>query len=288
MQKKSPPKTFFSWHIIALFFTCCTNTTNKGEGTSHDTATAAPHVAASKHSARPAHWEYSGDAGPDKWVTLSPAYSACGGKSQSPINLISSGAGKGGSKLNFNYKSSSLKIAHHQHVDDIIDNGHTIQVTVEEGSTVTINDKVYQMKQFHFHSPSEHTVDGKHMPLEMHMVHQSDDSKLAVVALLFEEGPANKNLQQIIDHMPAKPGESKHYTDVKLDLSVHVPQNLSAFHYSGSLTTPPCSEQVEWLVLRNKFYLSKEQSTAFATHLNKNNRPVQELNGRLVSTVKMN
>ena len=287
MKQNFRRKTFFSWHIIALFFVCC-NTADKDESTNHDAVSDTPHVAASTHSARPAHWEYSGDAGPDKWVSLSPAYSACGGKSQSPINLISAGAGKGSSKLNFGYKSSSLKIAHHQHVDDIIDNGHTIQVTVEEGSTVGINGKIYHLKQFHFHSPSEHTVDGKHMPLEMHMVHQSDDGKLAVVALLFEEGPANKNLQQIIDHMPAKPGESKHYTDVKIDLSVHVPPNMSAFHYSGSLTTPPCNEQVEWLVLRNKFYLSKEQSTAFATHLNKNNRPVQELNGRLVGTVKMN
>jgi carbonic anhydrase len=190
--------------------------------------------------------------------------------------------------MNFDYKSTSLKIAHHEHVEDIIDNGHTIQVTVEEGSTVVINDKTYHLKQFHFHSPSEHTVDDKHMPLEMHMVHQGDDDKLAVMALLFEEGASNKNLQELIEHMPTKPGENKHYADVKLDLTVHIPKKISAFHYSGSLTTPPCSEQVEWLVLRNKFHLSRDQVKAFATRLNNNNRPVQKLNGRVVGTVKIN
>ena len=282
-------KTIFTSIIILLFLASCNNESGKVETTIQDTTKAEPVVAGAKPSARPVHWGYSGDVEPAKWASLSPVYSACGeGKSQSPINLVSTGAGTGSSKLNFDYKFTSLKIAHHEHVDDIIDNGHTIQVTVEEGSTVTINDRVYHLKQFHFHSPSEHTVDGKHLPLEMHMVHQSDDGKLAVVSLLFEEGAANKNLQEIIQYMPTKPGESKHFADVKLDLSVHLPKNISAFHYSGSLTTPPCSEQVEWLVLRNKFHLSKDQARAFATPLNNNNRPVQELNSRAVGTVKIN
>lgn len=289
MKVQLQPKAIFCGIIALLVFDSCNNATDKAGTSTQDSEKTAPVVAAATSSARPVHWGYSGDVAPAKWASLSTAYSACGeGKSQSPINLVSGGTGTGGGKLNFDYHSTSLKIAHHEHVDDIIDNGHTIQVTVEEGSTVAINDKTYHLKQFHFHSPSEHTVDGKHMPLEMHMVHQSDDTKLAVVSLMFEEGAANKNLQDIIEHLPAKPGDSKHYPDVKLDLSVHIPKDISAFHYSGSLTTPPCSEQVEWLVLRNKFQLSKDQINAFASRLNNNNRPVQELNGRAVGTERIN
>ena len=286
-MKLSPQKIAIG--MIGLLSGSCNNATDNAAGNTQDSGKVASVAPVSKPSARPAHWGYSGDVAPAKWASLSPVYSACGeGKSQSPIDLVMAGSGTGSKKLNFDYNTTTLKIAHHEHVDDIIDNGHTIQVTVDEGSTVGINDKLYHLKQFHFHSPSEHTVDGKHAPLEMHMVHQSDDGKLAVVSLLFEEGRANRNLQQIIEHMPTKPGDSAHYKDVKLDLSVHIPKNISAFHYSGSLTTPPCSEQVEWLVLRNKFQLSKDQSNAFAKPLNNNNRPVQELNGRDVGTVKIN
>ena len=166
---------------------------------------------------------------------------------------------------------------------DILDNGHTIQITVEEGSTLTLNGKTYGLKQFHFHTPSEHTVDGKNLPLEMHMVHQSDDGNFGVIGLLFEEGKGNENFEQIIKHMPSLPGESSHFTDVKLDLNVHVPKNISAFHYTGSFTTHPCTENVEWLVLRNKFTLSADQIKAFSSRLHNNNRPIQAMNGRKLS-----
>ena len=185
MKLKSQSFAPFIITAALLLFVSCNNESEKAKNISADTAKTEQVDAASKPSARPAHWGYSGDEAPAKWVSLSPAYSACGeGKSQSPINLVSGDFGSGGSKLNFEYKSSSLKIAHHQHVDDIIDNGHTIQVTVEEGSTVMINDKTYHLKQFHFHTPSEHTVDGKHSPMEIHLVHQADDESLAVIGVL--------------------------------------------------------------------------------------------------------
>lgn len=245
----------------------------------------ADHV--TKVSARPVHWGYSGDIGPSMWSSLTPVYAACGdGKNQSPIDLIS-GSNSGNPKLTLDFRTTSLKIAHHEHVDDILDNGHTIQVTVEEGSSFTLNDKTYNLKQFHFHTPSEHTVDGKHLPLEMHWVHQSDDGSFGVLGVLFEEGKANENFAKIIEHMPSLPGESSHFTDVKLDLNVHVPKNLSAYHYTGSFTTPPCTENVEWLVLRNKFTMSAEQITAFSSRLNHNNRPVQALNDRILTIDKI-
>ena len=235
-------------------------------------------------SARPAHWGYSGEVGPANWGSLSPVYAVCAsGKSQSPINLLPSTSG-GASQWNMEYKTTSLRIAHHEHVDDIVDNGHTIQITVEEGSTIILNGKVFMLKQFHFHTPSEHTLDGRHAPMEMHLVHQSEDGSFAVIGIFFEEGKANDNFAKIVEHLPNAPGESKHVADANLDLKVHLPQNLDAYHYKGSLTTPPCSENVDWLVLRNKISLSADQLKAFSSRLNHNNRPVQALNDRKITT----
>ncbi len=240
-----------------------------------------------KASARPIHWGYTSEVGPSMWSSLTPVYAACGdGKSQSPIDL-NSVSNSGSPKLSLDYQTTSLKIAHHEHVDDILDNGHTIQVTVEEGSSFTLNEKTYKLKQFHFHTPSEHTVDGKHLPLEMHWVHQSDDGRFGVIGLLFEEGKSNNNLEVIIEHMPTLPGESNHYSDIKLDLNLHVPKDLSAYHYTGSFTTPPCTENVEWLVLRNKFTMGADQIKAFSSRLNNNNRPVQDLNDRVLTIDKI-
>ncbi len=166
---------------------------------------------------------------------------------------------------------------------DLIDNGHTIQITVDEGSTFTFGDKTYSLKQFHFHTPSEHTIDGIHMPMEMHMVHQSDDESLAVISVLFKEGTqVNENFATIIANLPDSKGESKHITDTQLELNVHIPEDIHAYHYKGSLTTPPCSENVQWMVLRNMVELTPEEIEAFSSRIGPNNRPVQNINERLI------
>ncbi len=235
-------------------------------------------------SARPAHWGYEGEDGPPYWPKLSPVYAACGeGKSQSPINITQAEAGES-SAWKLDYQKTKLKISHHAHVDDIIDNGHTIQVTVDGGSTLTTDKDTYVLKQFHFHTPSEHTVDGTHMPMEMHFVHQSADGKLAVVGVMVREGPANENLAKLITHFPTAKGETKHVADVELDLKMHLPDNVAAYHYSGSLTTPPCTENVDWMVLRDPITASPEQLAAFEAKLGKSNRPVQSLHGRSLRT----
>ena len=264
---------------VALLASCNSKPTETAEQTSDtDTVKAAP------VSARPAHWGYAGEDGPTAWSTLSPAYALCGtGKGQSPINIVKTDA-KGGANWKLDYKTTSLRIAHNEHMDDIIDNGHTIQVTVDEGSTFSFGDKAYNLKQFHFHTPSEHTVDGKNMPMEMHMVHQSEDGSLAVVSVLFKEGKvANENFSKIIANLPNAKGESKHITDVNLELKVHLPKDNYAYHYTGSLTTPPCSENVQWLVLRDMVSLTADQITAFSSRIGPNNRPTQPLNDRTVS-----
>jgi len=232
---------------------------------------------------RPVHWEYSGENGSENWAKLSPVYAICGeGKAQSPINIIKTNEREGMS-WKLDYKSTSFKIAHNENVDDIIDNGHTIQITVDSGSTFTFGDKLYNLKQFHFHTPSEHTFDGERMPMEMHFVHQASDGSLAVVGVLFKEGNiVNENFAMIIRNLPDAKGEVKHFTDANLELKLHVQKDNFAYHYVGSLTTPPCSENVQWLVLRDMISLTADQIKAFSSRIGPNNRPVQQLNGRTV------
>ncbi len=234
-------------------------------------------------SDRPVHWAYSGEDGPAHWASLSPTYNLCGaGTNQSPINIDKSGV-KSGTTWQLNYQMTSLRIAHNEHMDEIIDNGHTIQVTVDEGSSFTFGSKTYNLKQFHFHTPSEHTIDGKNMPMEMHMVHQAEDGSLAVVGVLFKEGSGpNENFAKIIQHLPNAKGESMHLKQDSIDLKVHMPADNFAYHYTGSLTTPPCSENVQWLVLRDMVSLSPDQIRAFSSRIGPNNRPVQPIHARTV------
>lgn len=234
-------------------------------------------------SDRPVHWAYSGEDGPANWATLSPTYNLCGtGTAQSPINIDKDGV-KAGVSWNLDYKMTSLRIAHNEHMDEIIDNGHTIQVTVDEGSSFTFGTKTYILKQFHFHTPSEHTINGTNMPMEMHMVHQADDGSLAVVSVLFKEGTkSNENFKKIIEHLPNAKGESKHLKQDSIDLKIHMPADNYAYHYTGSLTTPPCSENVQWLVLRDMVSLSPDQIKAFSSRIGPNNRPVQAINARTI------
>jgi carbonic anhydrase len=266
--------------IWCILLWSCTNKPKENDETTTHAVDSTP---VQQTSARPVHWGYEGENGPTKWASLSPVYSACGeGKSQSPINIVKTDT-KGGARWKLDYKTTSLRIAHNEHMEDIIDNGHTIQVTVDEGSTFTFGDKIYSLKQFHFHTPSEHTIDGEHAPMEMHMVHQSEDESLAVVGVLFTEGQVpNENFAKIVANLPNAKGESKHINDINLELKVHLPNDNYAYHYVGSLTTPPCSEGVQWLVLRDPVSLTTEQITAFSSRIGPNNRPTQPVNDRTV------
>lgn len=283
MLKRKPIYfSIFSLFLIALLISC--NSSPKAESddqTAQDTTA----VEEKPPVARPAHWGYAGDLGPANWASLNPAYAMCGeGKHQSPIDIDKSKV-SGGIDWSADYKSTSLHIAHTEHMEDIVDNGHTIQITVDEGSTLTVEGKSYSLKQFHFHTPSEHTLNGKNQPMEMHMVHQSEDGSLAVLGVLFTEGKSpNPEFAKIIKHLPNAKGETKHVADEHLELSVHMPDNNYAYHYTGSLTTPPCSENVQWLVLRDQISLSKDQIEAFSSRIGPNNRPTHPLNDRTVSS----
>jgi len=263
--------------LVAIVATSCSQSSSSE--TTQESVSPEPEPQATK-SVRPVHWSYEASEGPAVWGELSPAYMLCGsGESQSPINIEHSEV-EGEAPFNIDYGTSSLKIAFNQHVDDIVDNGHTIQINVDQGSTFTIGGKQYELKQFHFHTPSEHTIDGEHFPLEVHFVHQSGDESLAVLGVLVQEGDENPNFTGIVDNLPQTKGESKHLEDETLQLHLHVPQDHGAYYYSGSLTTPPCSEDVQWLVMRAHPTMSSEQIEAVASVISPNNRPVQQVNSR--------
>jgi carbonic anhydrase len=177
-----------------------------------------------------------------------------------------------------------LHIGHTEHVADTVNNGHTIQVTYTEGDTLTVGDTGYELVQYHFHAPSEHTVAGKHFPMEMHLVHRSAAGALAVVGVLIEEGAANAAFDPIWSTLPKGKGAESHLEHVKVDVDDLLPKTRTVWRYDGSLTTPPCSEGVKWLVMTTPVALSAAQIAAFTAVVEPNSRPVQPRNGRVIAT----
>lgn len=218
-----------------------------------------------------AAWDYTGDTGPDNWAKLSPEYGACAGSNQSPINLT----GFVDAKLKpvvFNYDAGS---------SEILNNGHTVQVNTLPGSTITVDDIEFELKQFHFHVPSENQIRGKSYPMEGHLVHADKNGNLAVVAVMVTEGKANKALAKAWAQMPEK-GEKLALSSDISPLEI-LPSNRDYYRFNGSLTTPPCSEGVRWLVMKQPISASKEQIDQFLKVMHHpNNRPVQATNARPV------
>ena len=219
------------------------------------------------------HWGYTGHNTPEKWGQLSEKYRECGvGLNQSPINITHS-LHAHLPPLSPVYGSASL---------NIVDNGHTVQVNMAPGSTLKVDGKTFELKQFHFHSPSENHIDGKSFPLEAHFVHLDKDGNIAVVAVMFEEGKANKTLEQVWNKMPSKEGETNTLKLSKI-AKILLPKDKHYYRFNGSLTTPPCTEGVRWFVLKTPVTVSKEQVEKFH-HLmhHNNNRPIQPLDARVV------
>ena len=220
----------------------------------------------------PPHWEYEGEEGPENWGELSEVFAVCGtGTAQSPID-ITNVTEVGLSDIEFDFGESAL---------NIYNNGHTIQVNADEGSRIVYNGISYDLLQFHFHHPSEHIVDGVPAAMEIHFVHRDPNSgNLAVVGVLLTEGEApNEAYAAVFDHLPAEVGESEAMGNT-VGFATLLPERPLFTTYNGSLTTPPCSEIVRWLVLDTPVTLSSEQIEAFAAIHEMNARPVQPLNGR--------
>lgn len=224
------------------------------------------------------HWGYEGVEGPDHWAMLQPSYMTCeAGRQQSPINIEMPRHGENQEELTFHYQPTPLTVRN---------NGHTIQVNYQEGSYLRLNGKSYKLRQFHVHDPSEHHIDGKTYPMEMHLVHQDDAGHTLVVGLLLAFGKENLAFSRTGDwlerhkgqRLPSKEGEV--FTDAPFNLMDLIPSNTHHFSYHGSLTTPPCSEGVQWIVLKTPIEISKVQGERFITTIGPNARPLQPLEGR--------
>lgn len=219
------------------------------------------------------HWSYKGEAGPENWSKVDGKFAMCGmGRNQSPIDL--------GGFVEAELKP--LKLDYKSHAAEIVNNGHAVQVDYAAGSTLAVDGRVFELKQFHFHAPSENTIGGKQFPLEAHLVHADQDGNLAVVAVLFRDGAANGLLTKLLGAVPAKEGE-KGKLPAGLSVVGLLPADRDYYRYNGSLTTPPCSEGVRWLVMKQHPTASKAQVEQFAKAIGvANNRPLQPVNARPV------
>ena len=222
------------------------------------------------------HWTYDGHSGPENWGTLEHEYAACGeGKEQSPIDIRDAKPDHL-SPIEVRYKDTPL---------DIVNNGHTIQINYETNSHAVLAGHDYKLAQFHFHAPSEHRIDGHSFPMELHIVHKDDAGNIAVIGLLFEEGKENSFLERFWSKLPQHAEEKQHYDNTEINVSDLLPANKAYFHYSGSLTTPPCTQGVKWFVMKEAVSASGEQIKKFAALFGHNERPVQALNGRTIVLV---
>ncbi len=229
-------------------------------------------------------WGYEASEGPTRWGSLSPKWEICGsGKMQSPIDIEKT-ARTDLPELRAEFKPAAVKIIHHEHTADVINTGHSIQVNYTEGDTLKVGDEQFQLLQYHFHSPSEHTVGGKRFPIEMHLVHKTADGKLAVVGVFIEAGQHNPAFDPVWSNLPKSKSVEHHLEHVTVDVNRLLPARRTTYRYDGSLTTPPCFEGVKWIVMTEPVQLSALQIGTFQNVMRGNNRPVQPLNGRKVVT----
>ena len=217
------------------------------------------------------HWSYEGDTGPAMWGSLDPSFAACDdGSRQSPVDIAGAVAG-GESELEIRWQPGDA---------EVIDNGHTIQVNVAEGSAINLEGREFALLQFHFHHPSEHTVEGSAAPMDIHFVHAAAEGDLAVIGVFLEAGEADSTIQSIWEAIPSA-GESPG-TLAALDPRALLPEGGSHYRYPGSLTTPGCSEIVSWVVMAESVAVSQDQIDAFVALYPMNARPVQPLNERMI------
>ena len=238
------------------------------------------HAAPEAHGAKGAkghdpHWSYEGEYGPENWAAVKPEFNTCAiGKRQSPVHIQETGTLQGPAEpLQFDYRPSG---------GTVVNNGHTIQVDLDRGNSLTVRGSAYQLLQFHFHHPSEEKVNHKGFSMVAHLVHKNFEGQLAVVAVLIDPGAANDMIHKVWTHMPLDGGDRVRVPAGLIDVNALLPTDQRYYQFIGSLTTPPCTEGVLWNVLKSPMTVSREQLRLFAQLFPNNARPVQALNGRVV------
>ena len=232
---------------------------------------------AQEHDLQSTAWSYEGATGPGSWGELDQQYAACvNGSEQSPINIELSEAetNKTIEEVNIQYEPTTFSV---------INNGHTIQAnTASVTNKIILDETEYQLVQFHFHTPSEHQFNGQPYEMELHLVHQNESGELAVLGVMIQEGNMNEYLQPVWAALQEEITEEDISLSEPVQLQTLLPKDPTFLHYNGSLTTPPCTEEVEWIILEQPIELSQEQIQVFQQIFPDNHRPIQPLNEREV------
>ena len=228
-------------------------------------------AATATRTGRPSDWGYRGDTGPAHWGGLNKAYRTCGaGRSQSPVNLEAVEAGRMPA-LEFRYKVSLISM---------LNDGHVVRADYGKGSHILLGDERYDLVGFQFRTPSEHTVAGRSFPMEIQFVHRHKDGRIAMIGLLATTGPANLAARELWDRLPSKAHTRSKDTRALMNARDLLPESTAYFRYRGSLTMPPCTENVDWLILRAAVSFSENQIARLRGITGENARPVQARNGR--------
>ncbi len=263
--------------LLAVFFTSILMACSQQETETNEPeeATVTETKEQEEQELQTAYWSYTGEEGPDSWGHLDESYAACvNGSEQSPINIEAS-------QVKADGEMEDVDTQYEPTTFSVMNNGHTIQAnTVSENNKMILGEAEYQLVQFHFHTPSEHQFNGQPYAMELHLVHQNENSQLAVLGLMIQEGKKNENLQAVWDMLPKEKTEQDLPIGEPINLEALLPETDSFFHYDGSLTTPPCTEDVKWVVFEQPIEMSKEQIEAFQQIFPANHRPVQPLNER--------
>src|ERR1700747_251557 len=218
-------------------------------------------------------WDYGDARGPSHWGDLKPEFALCkNGHHQSPIDFRNPHQADLPS-IRFEYKPSRLHV---------IDNGHTVMVNYDPGSSITVGGKTYVLKQFHFHRPSEEKINGQAYAMAVHLVHADQEGKLAVVAVLLQEGQDNPLVRELWNDLPKEKEKEELLDNIQIDVSRILPSDRNYYTFSGSLTTPPCSEDVTWFVLKHPVTVSAAEIKQFSQLYRNAPRPTQPLYDRVV------
>ena len=227
------------------------------------------------HGGGPVHWSYSGEGGPQAWASLQPEFRTCGaGRRQSPIHIEDSATLLGPAEpLQFIYTPSG---------GSVVNNGHTLQVDVEGENSLTVRGSTYRLVQFHFHHPAEERINRRGFAMVAHLVHRNAEGQLAVVAVLMDPGEPSPLIHKVWTHLPLEVGDRVRVPAGLIDLNELLPKDQRYYQFMGSLTTPPCSEGVLWMVLKSPVTLAADQLKLFSQLFPNNARPIQASNGRVV------